>query len=203
MSSVRAFSRMFCIALFSFSSMLAMAADVDKKQEKASEPLNTVVLQTNLGEIEIELNPEKAPNTVENFKQYVAKGFYDKTIFHRVIKGFMIQGGGFDADLQIKATEAPIKNEASNGLPNVIGSIAMARTGEPHSATSQFFINVNNNTALNFSSESARGWGYAVFGQVVKGMDVVTQITQLKTKRNGPHGNVPIETVTIEKAYLR
>ena len=169
----------------------------------AEEGKNEVVFSTNLGEIVIQLNAEAAPNTVANFKQYVESGFYDGTIFHRTIPGFMIQGGGFAADLARKQTQAPIQNEADNGLLNEVGTIAMARTGDPHSATSQFFINVNNNVPLNFQSQTPRGWGYAVFGKVTEGMEIVMQISLSKTKPMQGHQNVPIDTVTINKAYLR
>ena len=169
----------------------------------AEEVKNEVVFSTNLGEIVIQLNAEAAPNTVANFKQYVESGFYDGTIFHRTIPGFMIQGGGFAADLARKQTQAPIQNEADNGLLNEVGTIAMARTGDPHSATSQFFINVNNNVPLNFQSQTPRGWGYAVFGKVTEGMEIVMQISLSKTKSMQRHQNVPIDTVTINKVYLR
>lgn len=161
-----------------------------------------VNLQTNFGTITLELDKEKAPTTVENFVNYVSKGHYDGTIFHRVISNFMIQGGGFDAEMNQKDTDAPIKNEANNGLKNEIGSIAMARTNDPHSASSQFFINVKDNGFLNFSSESSQGWGYAVFGKVTAGMDVVDQIKGVKTGRHGGHQDVPMEPVIIEKAAI-
>lgn len=156
-----------------------------------------VSIDTNLGEIVIELNAEKAPNTVKNFLSYVDAGFYENVIFHRVISNFMIQGGGFDTQLKKKSTQAPIKNEANNGLKNTRGTIAMARTGDPHSATAQFFINVVNNSNLDFKSESTYGWGYAVFGKVVTGMDVVDQIRHTRTVRNGMHQNLPAKPVII------
>ena len=159
-----------------------------------------VKVDTNLGSFVIELYPEKAPKTVENFLQYVRDGFYDGTIFHRVIDGFMIQGGGFTPDFERKQTRAPILNEADNGLKNTRGTIAMARTMDPHSATSQFFINVKDNPFLNFTAKTPRGWGYAVFGKVVEGMDVVDKIRKVPT---GPGGmfpkDVPQEPVIIEK----
>ncbi len=161
-----------------------------------------VDLHTNHGVIRIELDAEKAPESVRNFLAYVAKGHYDGTVFHRVIKGFMIQGGGFDANMKQKPTEAQIKNEASNGLKNNHYTLAMARTSEPHSATAQFFINATNNEFLNFKSESPSGWGYAVFGKVVDGTAVVDAIERVKTGRKGFHDDVPLEDVVIEKAVL-
>lgn len=161
-----------------------------------------VILHTNMGDIKLELDKAKAPVTVENFVQYVKDGHYDGTIFHRVIGNFMIQGGGFDKDMKQKPTHAPIKNEANNGLKNSIGTIAMARTQDPHSASAQFFINVADNSFLNFSSETRQGWGYAVFGKVVDGMDVVNAIKNVKTTNHGFHENVPVNPVIIEKAEL-
>jgi peptidyl-prolyl cis-trans isomerase B (cyclophilin B) len=157
-----------------------------------------VVMQTSQGTIEIELNQEKAPKTVENFLKYVDAKFYDKTIFHRVINGFMIQGGGFDEKFVQKKTRDPIQNEANNGLTNEPGTIAMARTSDPHSATAQFFINVENNEALNHTSPTDSGWGYAVFGKVVKGMDVVNRIKAMRTGDRQGHQNVPMDTVLIK-----
>jgi peptidyl-prolyl cis-trans isomerase B (cyclophilin B) len=159
-----------------------------------------VKLQTRFGDITLELFPEQAPETVKNFLSYVESGHYDGTIFHRVINNFMIQGGGMNPDMSQKATQGQIKNEANNGLKNEIGTIAMARTSDPHSATAQFFINVSNNDFLNFSSESAQGWGYCVFGKVVDGMDVVNQIKVVKTGRGGFHQDVPAEPIVIDKA---
>ena len=159
-----------------------------------------VKIDTNLGSFVVELYPEKAPKTVANFLQYVRDGFYDGTIFHRVIDGFMIQGGGFTPDFERKETRAPIINEADNGLKNTRGTIAMARTMDPHSATAQFFINVKDNPFLDFTAKTPRGWGYAVFGKVVEGMDVVDRIRKVRT---GPGGmfpkDVPQEPVIIEK----
>ncbi len=155
----------------------------------------TVVMSTTYGAIEIELNKEKAPITVANFLQYVDSKFYDNTIFHRVINGFMIQGGGFDKDMKEKTTKAPIQNEATNGLPNDVGTIAMARTNEPHSATAQFFINVEKNSMLN---NSAGNWGYAVFGKVTKGMEVVEKIKTVRTGNRMGHQNVPMDVVMIK-----
>ncbi|MBT80733.1 MAG: peptidylprolyl isomerase [Alteromonadaceae bacterium] len=161
-----------------------------------------VTLKTNYGDITLELFADKAPATVENFLNYVKEGFYDNTIFHRVIDGFMIQGGGFTPDMDQKSTNAPIANEANNGVANEKGTIAMARTNDPHSATAQFFINVNNNDFLNFSSESVNGWGYCAFGKVSEGMDVVEKIKAVKTGTSGFHQDVPAEPVVIEKADI-
>ena len=161
-----------------------------------------IKLQTSLGDIVLELDAEKAPVTVENFVRYVKDGHYDGTIFHRVIPNFMIQGGGFDADMKQKETRAPIKNEADNGLKNDKYTIAMARTPDPHSASAQFFINVMYNDFLNFSAPTANGWGYAVFGKVTDGFDVVDAIAKVKTGNRGPHGDVPLEPVVITKAEV-
>ena len=159
-----------------------------------------VLLKTSMGEIVLELNQEKAPKSVANFLQYVKSGHYNGTIFHRVIKDFMIQGGGFDKNLQQKQTSAPIENEARNGLKNVDYSIAMARTGDPHSATAQFFINTNNNRPLDYPSQD--GWGYAVFGKVIKGTEVVDKIKAVTVGNQGMHQNVPVVPVVIESASL-
>lgn len=163
----------------------------------------TVTLETNKGSIVLELYPEEAPKTVENFLQYVDDGFYENTLFHRVIKGFMIQGGGFDASMQRKSTLDPIENEADNGLKNNRGTIAMARTGDPHSATSQFFINSVDNGFLNFSGKNPQGWGYAVFGAVTEGLEVVDAISGVSTGTDFRSGmrDVPSEPVVITKAY--
>ena len=161
-----------------------------------------VTLKTNFGDIPLELFEDKAPKTVENFLAYVKEGFYDDTIFHRVIDGFMIQGGGFTADMDQKDTKDTIENEANNGVANEIGTIAMARTNDPHSATAQFFINVGNNSFLNHTSESVNGWGYCAFGKVTDGMDVVEKIKSVKTGSSGYHQDVPVEPVVIEKAVV-
>ena len=161
-----------------------------------------VVLATSMGAITLELDAKKAPKTVENFLAYVKAGHYDDTIFHRVMDNFMIQGGGFNDKMVQKPTKAAIKNEADNGLKNNKYTIAMARTNDPHSATAQFFINVADNDFLNFSSPTDRGWGYAVFGKVTAGMDVVDNIKKVKTGNNGFHQNVPLEPVTILKAAV-
>ncbi len=161
-----------------------------------------VQFETSKGNIQLELDTEKAPKTCENFMAYVQSGHYDGTIFHRVINDFMIQGGGFDSNMNQKPTEKPIENEADNGLKNVAGSIAMARTNDPHSASAQFFINVKDNSFLNHSSKTMQGWGYAVFGRVVEGMDVVEQIKVVKTGRHGMFQDVPVEPVVITKATI-
>jgi peptidyl-prolyl cis-trans isomerase B (cyclophilin B) len=161
--------------------------------------MSTVTFETSHGNIVIELNEEKAPETVKNFLNYVNSGFFDGTIFHRVIPNFMIQGGGFTPDMMQKTTEAPIQNEADNGLSNDRGTIAMARTNDPHSATAQFFINHNDNTFLNHTSQTAQGWGYCVFGKVTDGMDTVDSIAAVSTGNNSGHADVPVETVTIVK----
>ena len=154
----------------------------------------------NYGVITLELNEEKAPNTVANFLSYVKKGHYDNTIFHRVIPGFMVQGGGMEPGMKEKRGEKPLNNEANNGLKNLNYTVAMARTGEPHSATAQFFINVADNGFLNHTAISSSGWGYAVFGKVVSGTEIVDKIKVLKTGRKGHHDDVPLEDVIIEKA---
>jgi len=159
-----------------------------------------VELQTNHGNIRVELDDAKAPDSVRNFLDYVDSGHYDGTVFHRVIKGFMIQGGGFSSGMQQKPTRAAIANEANNGLKNDRYTLAMARTSAPHSATSQFFINTTDNGFLNFKSESPQGWGYAVFARVVSGNDVVDAIENVKTGRNAGHDDVPLEDVLIVKA---
>lgn len=161
-----------------------------------------VILRTSMGEITLALDAAKAPKSVENFLAYVKSGHFDGTIFHRVMDNFMIQGGGFTDKMVQKPTNKPIQNEADNGLKNMKYTIAMARTNDPHSATAQFFINVADNDFLNFSSPTERGWGYAVFGKVSAGMDVVDKIRKVKTGNSGFHQNVPIEPVTILKAEV-
>jgi len=161
-----------------------------------------VLLETNKGDITLTLDADKAPKTVANFLAYVKSGHYDGTIFHRVIDNFMIQGGGMAPGMKQKPTQAEIENEANNGLKNVNGSIAMARTSDPHSASSQFFINVNDNDFLNHTAPTAQGWGYAVFGAVSDGMDVVNAIRKVKTGSSGFHQDVPTEDVVIEKATV-
>ena len=162
--------------------------------------MSQVKLTTNFGAITLNLDAEKAPKTVENFLTYVQDGHYDNTVFHRVIKGFMIQGGGFEPGMKQKECRAPIENEAANGLKNKRGTIAMARTGDPHSATAQFFINVVDNDFLDFKAPSGSGWGYCVFGEVVEGLDVLDKIKAVKTGNSGFHQDVPVEDVIIEKA---
>ncbi len=159
-----------------------------------------VLLETNQGEIVLELYPEKAPETVENFLKYVRDGFYNGTIFHRVIKGFMIQGGGMTEGMSKKTTLDPVKNEAYNGLKNLRGTVAMARTMDPHSATAQFFINTVDNGFLDFKGQTATGWGYCVFGKVIKGMEVVDAIEQMPTTKKEGHSDVPRSTVVLKKA---
>jgi peptidyl-prolyl cis-trans isomerase B (cyclophilin B) len=161
-----------------------------------------VKLHTNFGEISLELDAGKAPATVANFLQYVNSGFYDNTIFHRVINGFMIQGGGFDTSMSQKPTKATIKNEADNGLQNKAYTIAMARTSIPDSASSQFFINVSDNDFLDFTAPTAQGWGYCVFGKVTAGAEVIDKIRQIKTGSKGGHQDVPLEHVVIERAEV-
>lgn len=161
-----------------------------------------ITLHTNYGDIIIELDFDKAPKTAANFKQYVEDGFYNGTIFHRVIDGFMIQGGGFTEDFEQKETRATIENEADNGLQNLTGTLAMARTNDPHSATAQFFINVKDNSFLNHSGKNSSGWGYCVFGKVTGGMDVVNKIKGVKTGSKGFHQDVPKEAVIIQSATI-
>ncbi len=161
-----------------------------------------VAFDTNVGTIVIELNQEKAPKTVANFLAYVKSGHYNGTIFHRVIKDFMIQGGGFDENFGQKPAPNTVINEADNGLKNEEGTIAMARTSDPQSASAQFFINAKNNTFLNYTSKTPQGWGYAVFGKVVSGMDVVKNIELVKTTNKGGHGDVPVTNIVINKATL-
>jgi peptidyl-prolyl cis-trans isomerase B (cyclophilin B) len=159
-----------------------------------------VKLHTNFGTITLELDAQKAPLTVANFLGYVKRGFYDNTLFHRVIDGFMVQGGGFEPGMKQKGTHAPVENEAVNGLKNNAYTIAMARTSNPHSATAQFFINVADNDFLNFRAPTTQGWGYCVFGKVVDGMDVVDKIKKVKTGSRAGHQDVPLEDVVIERA---
>ncbi|GAB1257393.1 peptidylprolyl isomerase [Aurantivibrio plasticivorans] len=161
-----------------------------------------ITLQTNQGDIVIELDFENAPKTAANFKQYAEEGFYEGTIFHRVIDGFMIQGGGMDADMQEKTTREPIENEADNGLKNDLGTLAMARTMDPHSATAQFFINVKDNGFLNHTAKNSQGWGYCVFGKVVEGMDTVEKIKGVATGNKGFHQDVPNDPIVIEKVTV-
>lgn len=161
-----------------------------------------ITLHTNKGDIKLELNHEKAPKTAANFEQYAKEGFYEGVIFHRVISNFMVQGGGMTEDMQPKETRAPIENEADNGLNNKEGTIAMARTGDPHSASAQFFINVQDNNFLNHSDKTAQGWGYCVFAKVVEGMDVVNDIKNVKTGNKAGHQDVPVEPIIIERVTV-
>ncbi len=161
-----------------------------------------VKLSTNLGTITLDLDAERAPETVKNFLQYVQDGHYDNTVFHRVIDGFMIQGGGFEPGMRQKKTRTPVTNEANNGLKNDRGTVAMARTGDPHSASAQFFINIADNAFLNHTSPTTQGWGYCVFGRVTEGMDVVEKIKAVRTGSKGMHKDVPVEDVVIERAEV-
>jgi peptidyl-prolyl cis-trans isomerase B (cyclophilin B) len=161
-----------------------------------------IKLHTNLGVISLELDSDKAPKSAQNFIDYVQSGHYDNTIFHRVINGFMLQGGGFEPGMKQKPTRAPIENEAGNGLKNARGTVAMARTSDPHSATAQFFINVADNDFLDFKAPSGNGWGYCVFGRVIDGMDVVDKIKGVRTGSSGFHQDVPVDDVVIERAEI-
>lgn len=161
-----------------------------------------VIIRTTFGDIKLELDAEKAPATVANFLDYARSGFYDGTVFHRVINNFMIQGGGFDTDMQQKAVGAPIENEADNGLKNDFGTVAMARTTDPHSATAQFFINVKDNDFLNHSGKNMQGWGYAVFGRMVEGEEVLEKIRAVPTGSRGGHQDVPVDPVIIETVEI-
>jgi peptidyl-prolyl cis-trans isomerase B (cyclophilin B) len=188
--------------LFRYLAPLFLAALSFTVYAQGDSVLPHVKLETNHGDIVIELNSEKAPNTVANFLSYVEDGSYNGTIFHRVIKDFMIQGGGFSEDFVQKSTKPSIQNEANNGLSNVTGSIAMARTSAPHSATAQFFINTKDNQFLDFTSETTQGWGYAVFGNVIEGMDVVNEIRGVATTSKKGHQDVPVENVVIINASV-
>lgn len=181
--------------LFVFMTIIMTASSVQAET-------TSVEMETSMGSIVLELDAGKAPATVANFLAYAREGFYDGTIFHRVISNFMIQGGGFTEDMKQKPTHTPVQNEADNGLSNDTGTIAMARTSDPHSATAQFFINVKDNRFLNFSGKNAQGWGYAVFGRVTEGMDVVNAIKGVSTASRGPFDDVPVESVVIEKVSV-
>jgi len=186
-----------------FFILLALAtAILFQSIQTASADQVQVTMTTSMGVIELELDRDKAPISVANFLQYAKKGSYNGTIFHRVIPNFMIQGGGFNKEMQKQTSSAPILNEADNGLPNTIGSIAMARTSDPHSASNQFFINTKNNHFLNHSGKTSRGWGYAVFGKVSKGMDVVRNIEAVSTGNKGGMQNVPTTPVMIKKVEV-
>jgi cyclophilin family peptidyl-prolyl cis-trans isomerase len=207
--------KQFTLLFFSFFVLFAgcNAQDAATKQTTGKETqsktsgekmsANPIIkIETNKGTITIELNAEKAPISSANMVSYVKDNFYDGLIFHRVIPGFMIQGGGMNPDMSEKASKAQIKNEANNGLKNDRGTLAMARTNIPHSASSQFFINLKDNNFLNHSSETPQGWGYAVFGKVTEGMDIVDEIAKVKTGNHGGHGDVPIEAVVIKKMTI-
>ena len=185
---------------------LTSCVDVNENDEANNlmeNKMTQVTIKTSVGDIQLELNDEKAPITVENFKTIASSGYYEGTIFHRVINGFMIQGGGLTADMSNKSSgTGPIQNEANNGLPNDRGTIAMARTMDPHSATSQFFINHKDNAFLNHTGETSQGWGYAVFGIVTEGMDVVDQIAEVATGSSGAYQDVPEEVITIESVIV-
>ncbi len=185
------FTMLFFTTTFSFAT-----------EKKMTDSPTKIKLTTNLGTITIQLNPEKAPVSSANFLTYVNEGFYNGTIFHRIIPDFMAQGGGFDTDFNQKPVHAPIKNEADNGLPNSRGSIAMARTNDPNSATAQFFINYKDNSFLNHTSPTPSGWGYAVFAQVIEGMDVVDAMAKQATGNRGGHQDVPKTNIVIEKAEV-
>jgi peptidyl-prolyl cis-trans isomerase B (cyclophilin B) len=187
----------------SVACFLVAAAAVAQPAPKPPASANPqVLLETSKGNITIELFADKAPKTVKNFLDYVKSGHYSGTIFHRVIPGFMVQGGGFNADMSEKSSRPPIQNEADNGVPNQRGTLAMARTPDPNSASDQFFINVANNGFLNHRSKTPDGWGYAVFGKVTDGMDVVDAIVKVPTTTKGPHQNVPVEAVVLRKASI-
>lgn len=193
--------RVFMMLMTAMISMSPMCfSQVEEQSSMANKQNPLVIFKTNKGFIEVELYPDKAPVTVDNFLKYVYAGQFNETIFHRVIDGFMIQGGGFTSEFKQKSTGNPIKNEANNGLKNSRGTLAMARTGDPNSATAQFFINLTDNAFLDYKSPTPSGWGYAVFGKVIKGMDIVDQIAKVKTGSNAQHKDVPLEPIIIESA---
>jgi peptidyl-prolyl cis-trans isomerase B (cyclophilin B) len=201
-STVRTFG---LVGLTSVALCMGSAAQAASSTSTQGNPMSTtphVKLQTNMGDILVELNAEKAPKTVASFLTYVKEGFYDGTVFHRVINNFMVQGGGFDTGMKQKQTNAPVENEADNGLKNNEYTLAMARTADPHSATAQFFINVANNDFLNHTAPTPNGWGYAVFGKVIEGTDVVDKMKAVKTGTKGFHQDVPVEDIIIEKATV-
>ena len=186
---------------FTFANaLIVISAMVFTGAENVAAENPKVLLDTSKGEVVLELYPDKAPDTVKNFLNYVDTKFFDGTIFHRVIPNFMIQGGGFTDDMKQKPTQAPIKNEADTGIKNDRGTIAMARTGDPHSATGQFFINTVDNDFLNHKNKTQQGWGYAAFGKVIKGMDTVDAISAVKTSNRGSYQDVPVEAVVIKSA---
>ena len=205
----------FLIALIAFFTFLTGCNAQESAKKEQLETVNSqtksgdkmsanpqIKIETSMGTMMIELDAEKAPKSAANFVAYVENGFYDGLIFHRVIPGFMVQGGGMNPDMSEKGNKTPIENEADNGLKNDRGTLAMARTNDPHSATSQFFINLKDNDFLNHSSKSPQGWGYAVFGKVTDGIEVIDAIEKVKTGNHGGHGDVPLEAVTITKMTL-
>ena len=196
MKSIRIFFRAVTLTLC-LGAVFALAG-----QAQAADPDPAVKLETSLGDIVVRLDARKAPISTANFVQYVKSGFYDGTVFHRVIKNFMIQGGGFTPDMKQKSARASIRNEADNGLKNKKYTIAMARTSEPHSASSQFFINTKDNDFLDFKGQNPQGWGYAVFGKVIKGQEVVDKIAAVQTGKKGYYDDVPMESVIIKKAVI-
>ena len=199
MSDVKPVCRHFYSYVFSLLIVMCSSAFVAHANQQMENKI-MIKLSTSMGEITLELDAENAPITVENFLSYVDSGHYDNTIFHRVIPGFVIQGGGLASGMQEKQTGTPIQNEADNGLKNLTGAICMARTNDPHSATSQFFINLKDNHFLDHTEKTESGWGYAVFGRVVSGMDVVEKVAAVDTGNAGYHSDVPLEDVVLEKA---
>ena len=199
-----ALSTILTLILISAVLKALLTADQDSKiTENMENDMTQVTISTSIGDIQLELDGEKAPITVENFKTIASSGYYEGTIFHRVINGFMIQGGGLTSDMNNKSSgTSPIQNEANNGLPNDRGTIAMARTMDPHSATSQFFINHKDNSFLNHTGETSQGWGYAVFGKVTEGMEVVDKIADMPTGSSGAYQDVPEEVITIESVTI-
>lgn len=197
---MRSSFKTFFLLLCFFGMACSQAQTSNQLSNQQDNPM--VIISTNYGDITLELDSEKAPNTVANFLSYVNDGHYDGTIFHRVISNFMIQGGGFEPGMQQKDVKEPIQNEANNGLNNDHYTVAMARTGDPHSATAQFFINVKDNDFLNYSSETTQGWGYAVFGKVAAGREVVEEIKAVETGQRGPFGDVPVEDIVINSIKL-
>jgi peptidyl-prolyl cis-trans isomerase B (cyclophilin B) len=191
------------LSLLIFLSSCADKTEIKEVEKPTEKTMTQVTIKTSVGDIQLELNDEKAPITVENFKTIAKSGYYEGTIFHRVINGFMVQGGGLTADMNNKSSgTAPIQNEANNGLSNDRGTIAMARTMDPHSATGQFFINHKDNGFLNHTEENSQGWGYAVFGAVTEGMDVIDQIADVPTGSSGGHQDVPVDAITIESVTI-
>lgn len=201
---MKRFIILFLSSLFVLSACNSSTEDSKQQADGGSSNMSNpqIKFETSKGDFTAELYADKAPKSVANFLSYVEAGFYDGTIYHRVIPGFMIQGGGMNPDMSEKSNNAPIENEADNGLLNEEGTLAMARTNDPHSATSQFFINVSNNTFLNHTSKTPQGWGYAVFGKVTDGLDVVKAIEAVKTGNHGHHGDVPLEAVVMNKVTV-